>query len=113
MFIDYGPELPQSYNEEFLYLMPVKPDSLFAYWEVKSDDKLLLQVCNNNNGKKQLIQVHPKIGSWYVNGVEPGCEYSAEIGTERDGKFIPICSSIKVTTPLKTIIPSITYRWSH
>ena len=110
-------ELPSAYGENRIMLMTVDPNKLFTYWEVREDaiamlaGYLTIRVHDvtgvdfdgmKSNGYFD-IGVMERIGSQYLD-VSPGREFIADIGiVNRQGNFITIARSNKVSTPRITI----------
>lgn len=110
--------LPAEYGEDRITLMVVDPWKLFAYWEVREDTlsrlkgMLTLKVYDvtgiDFDGKNANttfdIPAYERVGDSYV-GVGPNREFIVDIGVVlREGGFITIARSNKVTTPTIKVI---------
>lgn len=103
---------PEEYGENDIKLMTVDPYGLFAFWEVMEDipeiysGDLNIRICDiTGAGLEGLsadsyfdIKVNERIGKSYIT-VRPAGEFVADIGIIRDGIFISLARSMKVSTP--------------
>ncbi|PIU18502.1 MAG: hypothetical protein COT16_01950 [Elusimicrobia bacterium CG08_land_8_20_14_0_20_44_26] len=116
VFIDTGPPLPSSYDEETLVIMPKDPLSIFAYWEIKQEiqGQLILRVYERAHGKDKYYfdtGIHGKINNWYIKIPHPGSEYRAELGYIKDGVFVKLLSSNVITAPRAGISDEVDEEW--
>ncbi|RLD16060.1 MAG: hypothetical protein DRI36_06225 [Caldiserica bacterium] len=104
-FIDLGKEIPERYKKEYLVLLPVNPDKIFAYWELEKErhGEGVLRVYYR--GGKNYFDVDVDTGSfkWYVDVPYDGEEYFAELGIRDRGRFFPVLRSNIIKVPRKRI----------
>lgn len=107
-------ELPQWYDENFMTMLVVNPDTIFAYWEFSFGQ------CKALNGWKPVLKLYeltpdgetgpesklartvllpPFVDNWYFRGLQPQHRYQAEIGWEQDNHFYTVIKSNIVEVP--------------
>ncbi|MBI5145502.1 MAG: DUF4912 domain-containing protein [Candidatus Omnitrophica bacterium] len=116
-------ELPAEYGSDRIVLATRDPWWIHAYWEVAEagidnlknklgqefvDAKMILRVYdvsylifNGSNANSFFdIEIEHRIGNWYIQ-VSPGRSWCVDIGFRlKNGKFIMLCRSNTVLTPL-------------
>ncbi|HOW58426.1 MAG TPA: DUF4912 domain-containing protein [Candidatus Omnitrophota bacterium] len=123
-------ELPDNYGDNQVYLLVRDPYWLYTYWEIQKDlqeanlAKLggswdvvvsVLRVYDVTDEKKGTpffdILLQNMARSWYVN-TQPNRSYFVEIGLlHRDGRFICLARSNRVTTPRSGMSEIIDEQW--
>ena len=100
--------LPPRYEENTLILMVHCPRTLYAYWELSSNQMkaltgkgtLRLKLTLINRGIFYSYDLQPLGKCFYFPGVEPGRGYYCEIGVVGDNnEFYSLISSNMVHTP--------------
>ncbi|MFH1729576.1 MAG: DUF4912 domain-containing protein [Pseudomonadota bacterium] len=125
-------DVPKTYLEDSLAILPVDPKWIFAYWELtkKSFDcvkkqakdskhKLLLrlyEVNKNNSGSDVLslvrdIEINNHLSSWYANIEKTQTSYRAEIGIKTSSTFYPIIVSNTIFSPAEDVSNNIKQIW--
>ncbi|MGC8734379.1 MAG: DUF4912 domain-containing protein [bacterium] len=63
-------ELPYKYNKDYVYLLPIDPYWIFAYWEVNNNfEKIILKVFDLTNGNELLHMIMDStqlVGNMYI-----------------------------------------------
>ncbi|MFA6600730.1 MAG: DUF4912 domain-containing protein [Candidatus Omnitrophota bacterium] len=122
-------ELPDSYGDNHIYLMVRDPHWLYSYWEIQKDyhEAKLRELGGNWNEVNAVLRVydvsdenhktfydvylHGIVKNWYLN-VEPNHSYYVEIGLlHRDGRFIALACSNRITTPRAGMSEVIDEHW--
>lgn len=112
--------LPDHYGQDRLILLPRDPYTLFATWELSGGildwvrsqlgwdaphGRLSLRLLAGDVGRKEaqppvvFERVVEGSHSWYLDGVQPGATYSAQLGLRVGDRFIPMIHSLAVTLP--------------
>ncbi|MDR2067314.1 MAG: DUF4912 domain-containing protein [Endomicrobium sp.] len=119
----YNCELPRTYNDTKIVILPRDPIWIYTYWEISTHTReefpnkygesfntlcLVLRVYdisyvnfNGFNANKYFdIKVRPDALSWYINLGEYNCSWCVDLGYFlRDGRFITIARSNTLTSP--------------
>ncbi|MCX7871235.1 MAG: DUF4912 domain-containing protein [bacterium] len=101
---DFIQDLPSRYNKDYIYLLPIDPYWIFAYWEVNniSDfDKLVLKVFDLTDGNEllhMLMESSQLVGNMYIPVGVADRIYKVKLFFK--GKFL--MSSNAVRTPRDT-----------
>ncbi len=123
-------ELPDNYGDNQIYLLVRDPYWIYSYWEIQEDyqrqhlAKLggswesvvsVLRVYDTTEvGKTPSfsdIVLQNMVKSWYIN-TQPNHNYFVEIGLlHRDGRFICLARSNRVTTPRSGMSEIIDDQW--
>ncbi len=118
-------ELPRSYGQDSLVLLPRDPRWLFAYWELREETvrrarvasamgKPMLRVYDVTdihftgfNAHRQVdVDVKLETTNWYINVPEGGRLYLAEVGfLAKDGRFTPMARSNTIGVPPDSLSP--------
>lgn len=106
MYLDYGPELAQSYNKDYVYLLPVNSTILFVYWETRSNGKISLIVKNLTKNTEFQLDVKMQIGNWYLKDMDLNTEYACTLRVEKNGKITSELASNVVRTPRIVSVPT-------
>ena len=112
--LDEPQDLPDSYGETKVVLLPVEPDRGYVYWEITKDDlkqagseipdlaeqpEMVLRLTDSDKSSFD-VTVDQESKSCYVDHLTPGQSYMAELGLKTaDSKFLPISQSNKGETP--------------
>ena len=125
-----GGELPANYGDNEIYLLVCDPYKIYSYWEIQKDhqernlSKLggcwdsvvsILRVYDVTEPEKTPscydIVLKNMVKEWYLN-TQPDHSYYTEIGLlHRDGRFICLACSNKVTTPRSTMSTVVDEKW--
>ncbi len=115
-YIDLGPQLPENYGVDRLVLLVVDPYWLHVYWELTANKKQeifskydldtpteYLRVYRLIEGREELyyeLEIVRSTKNWYLNVNSPDTEFVVVLGfKDKEGNFIEILRSNKVTTP--------------
>ena len=137
-FVDREPaELPRSYGEDTIVLLPRDPWWLFAYWEVTPStrvqalrvlggeaegasevlrvyDVTFITFTGHNAWRSWDVELPPGAESWYLNVGRPATSFCVEIGLRTpSGRFLPLARSNVVTTPRAAPSSDMTVRWAE
>jgi hypothetical protein len=121
VFIDWGPEIPQTYQQDTVNLLIKDPEWLFAYWELSGDNSKRVAASLAGKGRTTLrlerddgayVDIDTGISqNWYLK-VDPGLAYRAIIGFKDDkGTFLPVAASRLVRTPRVSISSVADTKW--
>lgn len=125
-------ELPKTYNKDKLVLLPVNPNWLFAYWDMSSETRKIVE--NLKSGSSVVLRIHDVTyiifdgknahrtfeayvdvrytNNYYINVPTPNADYLAELGYKTPyGEFVPLMRSNVVRTPSNSPSPSNRERW--
>lgn len=116
--------LPTDYGDTKITILPRDPICIFAYWSISKqyldklkkeygeflfvDSKLVVRIYDttdinfdgNNANRYFDVFVTPSSNSWYINVGEFNRSWCADLGyLAKDGKFIPVARSNKVSMP--------------
>jgi hypothetical protein len=99
--------LPFSYNENRLIMLPVDPNTLFAYWDFTKDtwDRMIdegathLHLVLHSNGSFRAFGTECNTRNFYFKGVPANREYVLELGFGVHGRVVTLMESSPVTTP--------------
>ena len=101
--------LPFSYNKDDIELLPVEPNTLYAYWDYSAATWEELQQCeakhlilillSESNERHFIINLETK--NYYFKGVKSNHEYQIQLACPLLNGFKLILESKKVTTPAK------------
>jgi hypothetical protein len=133
-FVPQITDLPASYGDTKIVLLPRDPWWCFAYWEIGEQTKQELRsiygenvkyvirvydVTNvvNFNGKNANkyfdIEINPAANNWYINVGEPNRSWCVDLGLiTPDGKFVVITRSNIVTMPRYGVSPLTDEQWA-
>lgn len=123
-------ELPDNYGDNQIYLLVRDPYWIYAYWEIQEDHQrhhlaklggswesvvsILRVYDTTEEGKTPSffdIVLQNMSTCWYINA-QPNCSYFVEIGLlHRDGRFICLARSNRVTTPRSGMSEIIDEQW--
>ncbi|MBN1826449.1 MAG: DUF4912 domain-containing protein [Candidatus Eisenbacteria bacterium] len=123
IYLDRGPDLPKSYQEDRITALVRDPSHLFFFWELDGErsraereamgDRAfferswILRLHNRSHGRSEDVAIHPASGNWYLS-VESESEYEVEIGVILpDGTFISYARSNGVRTPRRGLSPDL------
>lgn len=107
---DLGP-LPESYNEDTLFLVARDPRWLFAYWDFNWTQyparqhrynvaQFFLKIRTAQGAEETMVEVKPEARNWYVPVGKPDTDYIAELGFfEKGGAWNQIAQSSLARTP--------------
>jgi hypothetical protein len=122
IYLDYGPALPEKYNQDVLVALIRDPECIFAYWELSgqmvseifrlrdlktASTKWLLRVHNLSHKNFTDIELPKPKNINNVQGrdyliVLPDTGYQLELGlTDQRNKFVGLVKSNIVQTPRK------------
>ena len=118
--LDEPQDLPDSYGETRVVLLPVEPGRDYVYWEVTENDleqiksglpdghgqtETILRFTDSDN-KSFDVTVAPEAKSCYVDHPAPGQSYVAELGLKTAGSgFLPISRSNEEETLKAAPVP--------
>jgi hypothetical protein len=129
-------ELPKTYNDTKIVILPQNPTWIYAYWEVShhvikemskqynevfNSALVVLRVYdvtdtnfNNSNAHKYFdIKVNPESLSWYINVGEYNRSWRIDIGyVLKNGKYIAIASSNTLVMPRYGLFNFSDEQWS-
>ncbi len=113
-FIDWGPPLPERYDEDALELLVQSPRSLYLYWELTAatlagagEVRLRLREAGPVDAVRDLAAGLPGMGEWWLEA-EPGRAYRAEL-VAGDGRVLR--RSAEATTPREAPGPRGEAQW--
>ncbi len=110
-------DLPESYGETRVVLLPVSPTKVFAFWDIAAGDakssgrqegQPVLRFHETDGSSKESRQkdvsvempIKPDAKSSYMNLQQPAKSYQAEIGyKEKEGRFTQAAQSNVAETP--------------
>lgn len=111
-------DLPYRYNQTIVRILAQTPTTLFVYWDISDDDRMIfIEKYGQNffNITKPVLLIHNKTknisfeveindfaNSWYLHMQEPDCEYEIELGRrniENPSKYTYVSSSNKLISP--------------
>lgn len=115
VYLDRGPELPGTYEEDRITALVRDPRHIFFFWELDGErsraeraemgDRAfferswILRLHNRTAGQSLDVAIHPASKNWYLS-VDPESEYEGEIGVLLpDGTFLSYARSNGVRTP--------------
>ncbi|HLD35781.1 MAG TPA: DUF4912 domain-containing protein [Planctomycetota bacterium] len=121
VYLDYGPPLPEAYNQDTIVTLIRDPECIFSYWELS--DRMVPEIFRLRNLKpastRWILRAHnlslknfydtelPKPadinnvqGNYYLT-VLPDSNYQTELGLLIDQNFISLVKSNIVKTPRK------------
>jgi len=113
-FEDLG-ELPQSYQEDVLFLTARDPRWLFCYWDFDwtqtpagafryGAPMFFLRITRANGAQETVVEIKPEARNWYVPVSSPATSYFAEIGFyNNEGTFVSCVRSGTATTPSEAL----------
>jgi hypothetical protein len=121
VYLDYGPTLPDSYQQDTIFLMIRDPECIFTYWELSgriAPDTFRLRdlkkyavqwtLRTHNLSHKEFFDTEletpanpDNVEGRYYLAVRPDNEYQVEIGLLSNQQFISLVKSNIVRTPLK------------
>ena len=123
IYFDYGPPLPEKYNQDTIFLLIHDPECIFAYWEVSGQITLdiasetalhtwkwairvyNLSVKSFNDIALPVPQDYSNIqGSCYIPVLSDN-QYQVELGAFKANVFMPLVKSNIVWTPRKGKAP--------
>lgn len=95
-------ELPKSYFQDEIVLMPKNADCIFAYWEISQDtheklnqEEYLIKL----EGSEELnIPIKDRNSSMFISNLNTNGRYIAKLGYFNQGNFEIIAQSKEVTT---------------
>jgi|GEM_PF-5384593 len=99
--------LPFSYDEDKLVLLPVNPNTLFAFWDYStktwdriagdsSKSPILVLSCDAN---ERHFGVEPHTKSYYFKGLRSNNKYELSIVYHKNGERVTLMSARPITTP--------------
>lgn len=123
-------ELPDNYGDNQIYLLVRDPYWIYSYWEIQPDHQLNLlnQLGGNWESVVSVLRVYDvtdeqngtafcdvvlqnMVRSWYIN-TQPNHSYYVEIGLlHRDGRFLCLARSNRITTPRSGMSEVIDDQW--
>jgi hypothetical protein len=133
-FVPQITDLPASYNDTKIVLLPRDPWWCFAYWEIGEQTKQELRSIYGENVKYVIrvydvtnvvnfdgrnankyfdIEINPAANNWYINVGEPNRSWCVDLGLiTSDGKFVVITRSNIVTMPRYGVSPLTDEQWA-
>ncbi|MFH0888468.1 MAG: DUF4912 domain-containing protein [Planctomycetota bacterium] len=124
IYLDYGPLLPDSYNQNIIVLLIRDPECVFCYWELSGTAvtaalgnkrepnlKWILRVQNISQKSFNDIAIptpqnYSGIQGNYYLTVLPDTKYQSEFGVRTaDNRFISLVKSNIITTPRRNKAP--------
>jgi hypothetical protein len=108
--------LPERYDVDEVVLMPVDPQTVFAYWEVR-DASVALARAQAQNGRLILrivavtaswegptvetrdIEVTERVGDWFVRDLPAGAVLRAALGWRAPTGFEPLSVAMELSAP--------------
>lgn len=96
------PVLPEFLGENRLCLLPQKPMTAFAYWELDegTHGDISLRVLSVKDGSEIMsLDVHGRLGTYYIHLPRAGMEIESELGAGGPEGFIPIARSNRIRLP--------------
>ncbi len=121
-YIDRGPELASSYNQDKLQVMVRDPNWLYSYWDLSGGvrERLLreavggnwvLRVHNLTSGVYEDVPVLVEGANWYLP-VASDTDYRLDLGVvDRSGRFHLAVASRPVRTPRMGVSEAIDEEW--
>lgn len=123
-------ELPDNYGDNQIYLLVRDPYWIYSYWEIQASHQMkfltqlggtwdsvvsVLRVYDITDEKNSVpfydIVLQNMARSWYIN-TQPNRSYFVEIGLlHRDGRYICLARSNRVTTPRAGMSEVIDEQW--
>jgi hypothetical protein len=127
-------DLPTSYGDTKIVLLPRDPWWCFAYWEIGEQTKQEIRSIYGENVKYVIrvydvtnvvnfdgknankyfdIEINPAANNWYINVGEPNRSWCVDLGLiTPDGKFVVITRSNIVTMPRYGVSPLTDEQWA-
>jgi hypothetical protein len=127
-------DLPTSYGDTKIVLLPRDPWWCFAYWEIGEQTKQEIRSIYGENVKYVIrvydvtnvvnfdgknankyfdIEINPAANNWYINVGEPNRSWCVDLGLiTSDGKFVVITRSNIVTMPRYGVSPLTDEQWA-
>ena len=128
-----GDELPFTYGDSKIVLVPKNPQWAYSYWEVADDKfeeakknggvydgKLTLRVYdvtlkNFDGGNANSyfdIELPNGAREWFINGLNPKANYVTDLGLKSaEGKFVTVVRSNTIDTPSNSISDRVDEEW--
>jgi hypothetical protein len=108
--------LPELYDVDEVVLMPVDPQTVFAYWEVREssvaqaraqahDGRLILRIVavtaswEGPSVETRDIEVSERVGDWFVRDLPPGAVLRAALGWRAATGFEPLSVAMELSAP--------------
>jgi hypothetical protein len=124
IYLDYGPLLPDPYNQDIIVALIRDPECIFCYWELSGKISRKVVADFSLRNLKWILRVHnlsqksfndialaiPQNysniqGNYYLTAL-PDTKYQLELGVFRaDNEFISLVKSNIVTTPRRNKAP--------
>jgi hypothetical protein len=116
-YIDLGLPLPDNYEEDFLELMPIDPNRLYAYWELCSPSfqllqekygrlcPLVLQLKNLHSENFEVFEVAPEVQEFYFKAQSKQTYQLTLYLMNRQGQLHELLQSSSVQTPSSSPSP--------
>jgi hypothetical protein len=128
-------ELPRSYGEDRIVLLPRDAWWVFTYWEITPTTRVraLRALGAEAEGAREVLRVYdvtfitftgdnawlsfdvdlpPGADHWYLNVSRPAASFCVEVGVRTAaGRFLPLARSNVVTTARASVSPDTSLRW--
>jgi len=121
VFIDWGPDIPQTYEQDTVSLLVKDPEWLYAYWELTGGNSRHI-VSSLGGSARAILRLERADGNfvdietgvsmnWYLK-VDPGLSYRAIIGfKDPGGGFHPVAASRLAKTPRVGLSDVVDTKW--
>ncbi len=109
--------MPESYDEEMIFLVARDPRWLFAYWDFNWTKypasgmrygyaQFFLKITRQSGQQESLVEINPSARNWYVPVHLPDTDYLAEVGYfDQEGAWRRIAVSKPAHTPPDALAP--------
>ncbi|MFH1259041.1 MAG: DUF4912 domain-containing protein [Elusimicrobiota bacterium] len=136
-FVDRGGDLPSSYGDNQIVIMPRDPLWMYSYWEINDKKIAQVKLKHGENIFEQtatVLRVHDVTGitfngtnshnffdvsarlevrNWYIQVLNPGRSYCVELGLRKpNGEFILLARSNIITLPAGKVSEKVDEQWA-
>ncbi len=105
-------EIPQSYGEDKVVILPVNPHLCFSYWEITEKlfrDNLKARLYDNNGNVVHEFGIDKRVGDYYINANLADKRVQMIIGYNKSGNFVELLRSNIIIVPRDYMVYADTY----